>query len=87
MLMIWYLSEGRVFIILIMGTCVHKRRGAPEGQRTALHPRELELIVSMTPPTWVLTTQLRFSERAASALYHGAISPRSVIFVSLPRLD
>lgn len=45
MLMIWYLSEGKIFIILIMGTCMHECRGAPEGQKTALHPWELELIV------------------------------------------
>ena len=85
MLMIWYLSEGRVFIILIMDTCVHKCRGAPGGQTRALHPRELELIGFCDCPNMGAenTTRLWLSVRAANALNHGASSPESVVFVCL----
>lgn len=42
--------------------------GALEGQKRALHPLELEFLMIMSLPTWMLGTELRCSERAICTL-------------------
>lgn len=45
------------------------------GQKRALDPLELELLVVMIGPVWVLGTELRSSVKAACTLSYRAISP------------
>lgn len=70
----WDKSELKEKIFMYVCVCVNMCMGAKGVQKRVMDPLELEVQALMSCPTWVLGIELWFSVRAASTLYHCAIS-------------